>query len=132
MLSQKAIRQAVKRLVQAARPNKVILFGSYARDDSTPDSDLDLMVILPGQPDKVAEMIRLRQTIGAVGTGVDVLVFSEEEAQRRGQVPGTVVYWAKEDKVLYNAAAISPMQRPEPLPVLEGTVPDDWKDAVYD
>jgi uncharacterized protein len=81
-----------------------LLFGSYARGDSTPDSDLDLMVILPGHPDKVAEMIRLRQTIGAVGTGVDVLVFSEDEALRRGQVPGTVVYWAnKEGKVLYDA-----------------------------
>lgn len=104
MLSQKTIRQAVNRIVQAARPNKVILFGSYARGDVTPDSDLDLMVIMPGQPDKVAEMIRLRQAIGAVGTGVDVLVFSEEEAQRRGQVPGTVVYWAnQEGKVLYEA-----------------------------
>ncbi len=106
MLSQRAIGQAVKRVVQAARPNKVILFGSYARDDFTPDSDLDLMVILPGHPDKIAEMIRLRQVIGAVGTGVDVLVFSEEEAQRRGQVPGTVVYWAnKEGKVLYEATS---------------------------
>lgn len=109
MLSQKTIRQAVNRIVQAARPNKVILFGSYARGDVTPDSDLDLMVILPGQPDKVAEMIRLRQVIGVVGTGVDVLVFSEEEAQRRGQVPGTVVYWAsKEGKVLYEATPLAP------------------------
>ena len=106
MLSQKTIQQAVKRIVQTAQPNKVILFGSYARGDSTPDSDLDLMVILPGQPDKVAEMIRLRQTIGAVGTGVDVLVFSEDEAQRRGQVPGTVIYWAnKEGRILYDATA---------------------------
>jgi predicted nucleotidyltransferase len=104
MLSEKTIQQAVKRIVQTIQPNKVILFGSYARGDSTPDSDLDLMVILPGHPDKVAEMIRLRQTIGAVGTGVDVLVFSEDEALRRGQVPGTVVYWANnEGKVLYDA-----------------------------
>lgn len=106
MLSQKAIQQAVSRIVRAARPRKVILFGSYARGDVTPDTDLDLLVILPGQPDKVAEMIRLRKAVGALGTGVDVLVFSEEEAQRRGQVPGTVVYWAnKEGKVLYDATA---------------------------
>lgn len=106
MLSQQTIRQAVQRIVQTAQPKKVILFGSYARGDVTPDSDLDLMVILSGHPDKVAEMIRLRQAIGAVGTGVDVLVFSEEEAHRRGQVPGTVVYWAnKEGKVLYEATS---------------------------
>jgi predicted nucleotidyltransferase len=106
MLSEKIFRQAVSRIRQVAQPSKIILFGSYARGEATDDSDLDLMVILPGKPDKVAEMIRLRQAVGAVGVGVDVLVFSEEEAQQRGQVPGTVVYWAnKEGKVLYEAAS---------------------------
>jgi predicted nucleotidyltransferase len=104
MLSEQTVRQAVRRIRHAAQPSKIILFGSYARGDATDDSDLDLMVILPGKPDKVAEMIRLRQAVGSVGVGVDVLVFSEEEAQRRGQVPGTVLYWAnKEGKVLYES-----------------------------
>jgi predicted nucleotidyltransferase len=84
MLTQSAIQQTVQRILQVARPTKIILFGSYARGDATADSDVDLMVILPGKPDKVAEMIRLRRAIGAVGTGVDVLVFSEDEAGRRG------------------------------------------------
>jgi uncharacterized protein len=106
MLSEKTFRQVVRRIRQVAQPSKIILFGSYARGEATDHSDLDLMVILPGKPDKVAEMIRLRQVVGAVGTGVDLLVFSEEEARRRGQVPGTVVYWAnKEGKVLYEAAS---------------------------
>jgi hypothetical protein len=62
------------------------------------------MVILPGKPDKYAESIRLRRAIGDVGAGVDVLVFSEAEARRRGQVPGTVIYWAnREGAVLYEA-----------------------------
>jgi uncharacterized protein len=104
MLTPKNVREAVNRIRQVAQPSKVILFGSYARGEATADSDLDLMVILPGKPDKVAEMIRLRQAVGAVGIGVDVLVFSEQEAERRSQVPGTVLYWAvKEGKVLYDA-----------------------------
>ena len=48
MLSEKAFRQAIRRIRQVAQPSKIILFGSYARGDYTPDSDLDLMVILPG------------------------------------------------------------------------------------
>ena len=106
MLSEKAFRQAIRRIRQVAQPSKIILFGSYARGEATDDSDLDLMVILPGKPDKMAEIIRLRRAIGALGVGVDVLVFSEDEAQRRGQVPGTVVYWAnKEGRILYDATA---------------------------
>jgi len=106
MLSERTFRQAIRRIRAVAQPSKIILFGSYARGEATEDSDLDLMIILPGKPDKMAEIIRLRRAIGALGVGVDVLVFSEDEAQRRGQVPGTVVYWAnKEGRILYDATA---------------------------
>lgn len=104
MVSDETIREAVRRLVAAAMPSKVILFGSYARGDATEDSDLDLMVVEHEVPDTGEEMIRLHAAVGSVGTGVDVLVFSESEFERRSQVPGTVLYWArKEGRVLYEA-----------------------------
>lgn len=106
MLSEQTIRDAVDRIVTIARPSKIILFGSLARGDSDEGSDLDLLIIEPELVDRYEEMIRLRDAIGPVGAGVDVLVYSEEEAERRGQVPGTVVYWAlKEGRVIYDAAS---------------------------
>lgn len=105
MISEQTIREAVERVVAAARPTKIILFGSLARGESDEGSDLDLLIIEPELVDRYEEMVRLRDAIGPVGTGVDVLVYSEEEAERRGQVPGTVVYWAlKEGRVIYDAA----------------------------
>ncbi|MDH4216170.1 MAG: nucleotidyltransferase domain-containing protein [Gallionella sp.] len=104
MISEKTIQQAVARLVAAANPSKVILFGSYARGDATEDSDLDLMVIEPEVQNAGDEIIRLHRVVGDVGIGVDVLVYSDKDASRRSQVPGTVLYWAFRDgKVLYDA-----------------------------
>lgn len=106
MIPEQTIRKAVERLVTAAQPSKIILFGSFARGDSDEGSDLDLLIIEPELVDRYEEMIRLRDAIGPIGAGVDVLVCSEEEAERRAQVPGTVVYWAlKEGRVIYDAAS---------------------------
>lgn len=105
MISNDTIMQAVDRLVAAANPSKVILFGSYARGDATEDSDLDIMVIEREVENSGEEMIRLRNVMGDVGVGVDLLVYSDKEASRRSQVPGTLLYWAfREGKVIYDAS----------------------------
>lgn len=104
MVTEKKLAEVVARLVAASHPSRVILFGSYARGTATRDSDLDLIVIEPVLDNPGEEMIRLHEAAGDAGAGLDILVYSEEEAARRGQVPGTVVYWAlKEGKVLYDA-----------------------------
>ena len=107
MLDTETIHAATARLVAAASsPSRVILFGSYARGTADEGSDLDLMVIEKELPDKAAEYMRLRGAIGRIGTGVDVLIYSEEEAMRRSQVPGTLLYWAfKEGQVLHDNLA---------------------------
>ena len=106
MISEQTIRDAVRRIVATARPSKIVLFGSYARGDPDEGSDLDFLVIERQLADRYEEMIRLRDAIGPIGTGVDVLVCSEAEASRRGKVPGTAVYWAlREGRILYDAAA---------------------------
>jgi predicted nucleotidyltransferase len=104
MVDEPTLQQVVKRVVATAQPSRIILFGSYGRGDADEGSDLDLMVVLPEAPDKCNEMIRLHKAVGSVGVGVDVLVYSEEEFQRRSRVPGTVLYWAREEgRQLYEA-----------------------------
>ncbi len=47
MVQMKEIRAVARRIGRGFRPHKVILFGSYARGTPTPDSDVDLLVVLP-------------------------------------------------------------------------------------
>jgi predicted nucleotidyltransferase len=106
MVDERVLQQAVKRIVAAARPSRVILFGSHGRGDADAGSDLDLMVIKPQVPDRYAEMIRLHEAVGGIGVGVDVLVYSEAEVEKRRDWCTSPVYWAlREGKVLYEAAA---------------------------
>ncbi len=104
ILSPAAIREVTERLVRAADPLRVVLFGSYAQGNPEPDSDLDLLVVQREVLSASREMARLRRVVGPVGVGVDLLVCSEQDVEDWGGLPGTVLYWAlQEGKVLYEA-----------------------------
>lgn len=107
MLRPEQLQEAAQRVAAAAsRPATVIVFGSYARGDATERSDLDLVVLEPELLDRAAEYLRLKAAVGRMGVGVDLLLYSRPDFERRSQVPGTLPYWAaKEGKVLLDAAA---------------------------
>jgi predicted nucleotidyltransferase len=95
VLTDDVIAEAGKTLARAARSHaRVILFGSWARGDAGPDSDLDFLVIEREPGSKLDEMVRLRDSLPPLGVPVDVLVVSEEHAEAWGQVPGTMVHAA--------------------------------------
>ncbi len=107
MLNPDQIACAAERVAAAAScPATIIVFGSYARGNADQGSDLDLVVIEPELVDEAAEYLRLKAAVGRIGVGVDLLLFSRRDFERRSQVPGTLPYWAmKEGKVLHDAAA---------------------------
>ena len=95
MISADVIELAGRRLAAAARqPARVLLFGSHARGDAGPDSDLDFLVIERDVPNRHAEMVRLTRELHSLRVPVDVMVVSEEYADDWGGVEGTVVHAA--------------------------------------
>src|SRR3984957_9183193 len=93
----------VKRVVEAADPEKIVLFGSAARGTMGPDSDLDLLVIKRGKfnRDRVTTAI-YRNLSGAIG--VDAVVVTPEEVERYRDTHCLVICPAlKEGKVVYGA-----------------------------
>lgn len=104
MISQNKINQAVKLLISAAHPVRIIVFGSHGRGDASDESDLDLLVIVPEVKNKYKEMVRLRRVLRPLRIPVDVLVYSENEVDEWAHLPGTALYWAlKEGRVVHEA-----------------------------
>jgi predicted nucleotidyltransferase len=102
VVTEAVIAEAGRTLATAARsPARVILFGSWARGDAGPDSDLDFLVIERDVDSKLEEMVRLRDALPALGVPVDVLVVSQEQADDWADVQGTMVHAAlSEGRVL--------------------------------
>lgn len=97
-ISSRTLSQLVSLLVDAAHPRKIILFGSYTRGDQTPDSDLDIVVVLDSVHNRLDEMVRLRRALAPIKMPIDVLVYSEEDIRQRGDLRGTALH---EGWVLY-------------------------------
>ena len=97
--------EAVRRLVAAAGPSKIILFGSQSRDHAGEDSDVGLMVVREEVKDPAAESVRLRRLLKDIVMAVDLLVVSREQYDYWRDTPGNVFFEAAaEGKVLYEAA----------------------------
>jgi len=65
MVSRRAIKKFTDEIARRFKPEKIILFGSYAYGKPTPDSDVDLLVLLPHQPDEDLRA-RLEALIGSL------------------------------------------------------------------
>lgn len=93
------------RLVEAAHPDRIILFGSYARGDFHKDSDLDLLVILRDVESRFDEMVRLRHALSDIPMAIDLVVYSADRVNERQHLRGTMLYHAlAEGRVLHDAA----------------------------
>ena len=96
----------IRTLVAEADPEQVILFGSRARGDARPDSDVDLLVV-ESEPFgagrcRHAETVRLCQALPATPVARDILVYSRDEIERwRGSLNHVAARALREGRVLY-------------------------------
>jgi predicted nucleotidyltransferase len=99
------VELAARLLVEEVHPERIILFGSYARGDFDKGSDLDLLVILREVEDRIEEMVRLRRALKDIPMAIDVVVYSRADVEERQHLRGTMLYHAlREGKVLHLAA----------------------------
>jgi predicted nucleotidyltransferase len=99
------IQQMVRRIVSRFHPEKIILFGSHARGDAGPDSDVDLLVVMPLLGSKLEKQLEIRLALRSIQIPKDIVVTTPEEFQWRKEILGTIERpAAREGKVLYDRA----------------------------
>ena len=112
----------VDEVVHAVDPVEVILFGSVARGEDGPDSDIDLLVVFEHiEPDEKRPMMaRIRSAIDTFAP-IDVLVTDPAEMAERHDDVGSVLYWpAREGRSVYRR------------PVSTQSDPDEWLRYAHD
>ncbi len=96
--------RVIRRVVQVAQPEKIILFGSAAQGRMGPHSDLDLLVVRSGA-DALDLMGEIYLNLRGVGAAVDAIVVSPDDLERYRDSHGMVIRDAlREGRVVYEAA----------------------------
>jgi predicted nucleotidyltransferase len=94
VVDESVIDEAGRRLAAAAPDSQVILFGSHARGDANPHSDVDFLVVEPEVENEAEESVRLHRMLRDLRVPADVIVVSREYADRWREVRGGVVHAA--------------------------------------
>ena len=104
MISFNSIKQSAEQIGRTLNPKKIILFGSYAYGKPTPDSDVDLLVVvkkgekLSQQYDKISKILEPRYF------PVDILIRTSHQLQQRLKIGDSFIQDILENgKVLYES-----------------------------
>jgi predicted nucleotidyltransferase len=96
------IARMVARIVKKFRPQHVILFGSHARGEAGPDSDVDLLVVMDFEGTAFDKGLEIMVALHDILVPKDIIVTSPKDFAWRKEVVGTIEWpAAREGKVLY-------------------------------
>jgi len=103
------LEDLVRQIVQAFKPLRIILFGSAARGKMSPDSDVDLLIVMPNGTHRLhtAQDLHCRIKHGLVP--VDFVVATPEDLKKYADDPGKI-YWAvlEEGRTIYATGPSKP------------------------
>ena len=104
MLDQKTLDDIIRRIVEVAQPEKIILFGSAAQGDGEPHSDVDLLVIKDGV--RALDLMRhIYRRLRGVRVAIDVIVVSPADVARYKDSHALVIKPAlREGRIVYESA----------------------------
>ena len=104
VLDPEVLNEIVRRIVDVAQPERIILFGSAARGEMGRHSDVDLLVVKDGER-SLDVMKAIYRNLGGVGVAVDALVATSDHVERYRDSHALVFKSAlREGRIIYEAA----------------------------
>ena len=102
-IPQEAIEQVVEQIVEKFKPQRIILFGSYARGNPRPESDVDMLVVMETSLREVQQAIQISQQI-EYRFGLDLIVHTPKHLAERVKMGDWFFREVLEEgKILYEA-----------------------------
>jgi predicted nucleotidyltransferase len=102
----KTLPQAIKRIVSELKPEKIILFGSYAHGNPAPDSDVDLLVVMETKAKQAERYVAVSRLLRPRQFPVDIIVKTPREVEEAMQGGKDNSFFIREiikkGKVLYD------------------------------
>jgi predicted nucleotidyltransferase len=99
---ERIIEQMVLRIVQRFDPERIIQFSSAARGDAGPDSDVDLLVVMPVEGSKREKAVEIGVAVNDIPVPKDIVVTTPEDFDWRKEIVGTIEYLAaREGRLVY-------------------------------
>ncbi len=101
-VTEELLDEVVRRVLLVGSPLKIVVFGSRARGDSRPDSDLDLLIIEDSDLPRYARSPRYYHALAGVFPAKDIVVYTPDEVKEWSDVPNAFVTAAlREGRVLH-------------------------------
>jgi uncharacterized protein len=95
-------QEIVRRIVATSQPDKVVLFGSRARNSARPDSDYDILVIKESEEPRYRRSVPLYVALAGLLANVDLMVYTPAEVDEWKSVPQAFITTAlREGRVVY-------------------------------
>jgi predicted nucleotidyltransferase len=102
MVDSHLINKAAERLATQFQPDRIILFGSYARAAADQHSDVDLLVIGHFKGKRRSLMVEMDRALRGLGFARDIVILTPEEFEEDRHIPGTIARPAAlEGRILY-------------------------------
>jgi predicted nucleotidyltransferase len=96
------VREMVRRIVERFHPEKIILFGSRAAGTAGPDSDVDLLVVMPVDGSRRKKVVAMYGLLAGMGVAKDIVIATPEEVDRYRDISGSIIHPAVHDgEVVY-------------------------------